>query len=333
MNTQKGGIAATLCAPAGTVLLALMLAVAFSLYPSPAETSPGGHGPESLFQQGVSLAADGKFEEAIDVWLGIEPEALPPDLQDLRSYYLGVAYENAGQRPEAWYWLQLHLTKAGTPQEDAAEHLAQVEKAMNEDGLVRATVNCAPNGARATPREGGLAYPCPLTWWYTKGGHDVSVEKEGCVPGKVRVVAAGKSQAPVPFALDCPAVKAPGEGRKPSDVWKWVVLGSGLAIVATGGILHGVASARNDNLHDKYPPDPGNPGNLDSYNKAFDREVVPMRTASYVMYGVGGAAAATGAVLLLLDLDKSEEKTTAWRITPQALPGGATVTLEWRFQL
>jgi len=80
-----------------------------------------------------------------------------------------------------------------------------------------------------------------------------------------------------------------------------------------GATLQGVGHSRQGDIWDKHHPgsvsDYGSTAEYDAaavqaqeaYDAAFEEDVKSLRTWSYVLYGVGGAAAAAGAVWLIVD--------------------------------
>jgi len=131
------------------------------------------------------------------------------------------------------------------------------------------------------------------------------------------------------------------EVEKPPDktfdplFWKWGLVGAGAALVAAGGILQAVSYSKNEGLHDKYPANPALPDyehNKEQYEKGYEADVLPVSIAAYTLYGVGGAAAATGILFLLLDPGRPEGgSSSALSVRPISLPGGAGAQLNVRF--
>ncbi|MFH1529600.1 MAG: PEGA domain-containing protein [Pseudomonadota bacterium] len=138
-----------------------------------------------------------------------------------------------------------------------------------------------------------------------------------------------------------PLVDDPGTERKPpaarNQWWKWTLLGGGVAMVATGAALHGIAARDNNDLKKKYPDgvagDPAPVENQQRYNSEFDSSVLPKAVAGYVLYGVGAAAATAGLVTLIIDMTSAPADTEVMttRIRPMALPDGGGVTLGLTF--
>ncbi len=210
-------------------------------------------------------------------------------------------------------------------------------------------------------------YQCPVTWWFKPGKNSVHVEKDGFdavaeelnvrqrgdtgqrhirlekAESQVQVVRIDDSPPMVEATEDpepVPAVEAPQpdvlvaqpeEGKSKARILEWSLMGGGVAMTVVGGILHGVAASRNKDLYDKY----NRQGMLDGdvrYRSAFQDDVQPMVYASYALYGVGLATAATGAVLYFVSGPTASAMTsTSVSVAPWELPGGggAVLTIGW----
>jgi len=99
-----------------------------------------------------------------------------------------------------------------------------------------------------------------------------------------------------------------------SSWWKWAMVGGGVALVGVGGTLNGMAYTRNEDLKKKYPDgtlwNPVSPKVPALYQQEYDNDVQPMATGAWILYGVGGAAAVAGAVLLIVDAASEPGKAT-----------------------
>jgi len=198
---------------------------------------------------------------------------------------------------------------------------------------------------------GRLEGRVPFVRKLAPGTYDVMVGPPGKVPWKKKVtIEAGKTalekpevaqkSAPppeepksfVPTVVTKP-VKPESDVEGPS-VLDWALIGGGAALVAAGGALHYMAYSRNGELMDKYPDgtaeNPAPASNKSDYDQAFDDEVAPKMTAAWALYSVGLAAAATGTVLLVMDL-QTEGSAGDVRIMPMPMPDGAGVELGLEF--
>jgi len=127
--------------------------------------------------------------------------------------------------------------------------------------------------------------------------------------------------------------KPPSPGPE-TETWKWIILGSGGALVVTGAILHGVAYAKNEELHDKYPVDTSSPDYAEHrkhYNDEYGSDVQPLEAGAWSLYGLGGAAAAFAATAILFPELFGGAASTSSAPTPSLLPAGQGFVLDVRF--
>jgi hypothetical protein len=195
-----------------------------------------------------------------------------------------------------------------------------------------------------------VAFRPPRTVGLSLGTHAVRVVAPGyqAVDATIEVLAAAAvdarySLAPTPAAppLDPAAppldpastpvlhARPPGGGGG-LGVAGWALVGGGVAIAAAGGGMHAWALQAADDTSKYAPPIAG----LDDAERErrFDRANEDMKlrgTLAYVFYGVGGAAAVTGAVLLILDAGQGEPSGVA--ILPGAVDGAAGLHVLGRF--
>ena len=316
--------------------------------------------PKDRFNEGVALAGQKKYEEAIAAWLDVLGE-LDQEYLPKAHKALGLAYKKLGRQAEAWHHLTIYLQSSGKEDTAAGAWLEEVEKELAK-GHVKVTINCQPAGASliidpapAGPRP---SYACPLTWWFLPGKHrvhaelvgfkaqseDVDVRERGDTGNRQIVLAKIESERPIPMpgeigpdvTIDPGGIAKPAEPKaQPSRALEWVLIGSGLALGITGGVLQGVAYGDNEDLYAKYADTTDFPDGEEGkrqYDAAYQDEVRPREISAYVLYGVGGAAVATGAILWLVRRpgNRTEEKTPL-SLVPLSLPGGggAVMTLEW----
>jgi len=216
-----------------------------------------------------------------------------------------------------------------------------------------ARVVVEPEGAEVTVD--GVTFAAPRTIGLAVGAHAVRIAAAGCqpvtatleVPAPQAVLASYRLAAepapvepPAPEPEPAPLIIAPepgpdltvrSGGESPwSPVLPWTLLGGGVALVAVGGGMHGWAIQAADDTS-KY----ANPveGLSDADRKSrFDQANEDMRlrgTLAYVFYGVGGAAAVTGAVLLILDA--VDDEPAAVGVLPSGQGGAAGLQVLGRF--
>ena len=119
------------------------------------------------------------------------------------------------------------------------------------------------------------------------------------------------------------SVEPVGAGR---SSWGWAALGSGVALVAAGGLLHGFAVAAAE---DAAALEPESPSYDDDFRAAESRGQA-MEVSAYVGYGVG-ATALSLAIWLLVD-PGNEETSQEVFIVPADIGGAAGLLIDvpWR---
>lgn len=127
-----------------------------------------------------------------------------------------------------------------------------------------------------------------------------------------------------PGAEATPGVAARGasKGLGMPGLWSWVTMGTGAALVIGGGVMHGLvvkdANDLNGQVNDKKI-------SSEKYTSEFQSKVTDKGPAIYALYGVGGAAVATGLALWLAGVPGFTTATSgpSAQILPMLLPGGA----------
>ena len=299
--------------PAVFLFLLLLPSIASADEPRPAEIITA----ES--ERALALAQDGKLDEAVAIWLDLLDEVPPQGRADLHVN-LAVAYQGLGHLAEAWFHLDACLTDAPVEDPAVAAERAAIEKKLTATHIPL-RFSCPVEGTRLFLTEARTqAYPCPLRWWFRRGTEgQIFADAPDHVPGPtpiraheldrdrrvvVRLEPSPPSELPekpvaVPLVVDKPPTAR-------SQAWKWSLLGGGLGVVAAGVILQVMAANKDQDLQERW--DPTGAASKDefdaiasSYNKAFSSDVKPLAYGAYALYGVGGAAAATGLVFLVMD--------------------------------
>ena len=114
----------------------------------------------------------------------------------------------------------------------------------------------------------------------------------------------------------------PEPGVPALRVWGWVLLGSAAVIAGGGGGIYALATGNVDeqtDLHNLWVNErfgldgavPANKqGEVDAdWTRRMDEHVKPLEYASYALWGTAGAAAITGAVLLIVDASEVSAET------------------------
>jgi len=208
--------------------------------------------------------------------------------------------------------------------------------------------------------DGMLEGKVPFRRKLKPGTYELMVGPSGKIPWKSTVVVeAGKTVVQKPAIAQKEAAAADGDkppddglppgvdklnitrkpepdGKKRSHVGQWLTIGGGGALIVVGGILQGAAYSRNEQLREDYPDGiegaPVSASNKTGYEEGFENEVRPRMVGAYICYGLGGAAAAAGAIWLIVDAAKGpEEKTKGLKVAPMVGPNGFGATLGLEF--
>ena len=319
--------------------------------------------PKLLLEQATDLAREEKFEEAIGIWLGVLGRLDEGDLA-MTEKKLGIAFQQTGRLPEAWYYLSLYLaSSSGKGDEAMAGWLQEVETSLKQTH-VKVTFTCQPEGLLLRIPGSSLgpasssAFRVPhfaFVWWFLPGKHQLQAEAPGYQPRmveievrqtgdsgvrEIRLAAIVPDKIPMgentgPDGAGAGLIVKPAEPKEDSRALEWVLIGSGLALGVTGGIFHGLGYSRNEELDAEYSDASKHeygPDAKTAYDAAFDDEVRPKQIAAYVLYGVGGAALVAGIVTWAVRKPGGESaEAVPVTVAPLTLPGGggAMMTLEW----
>ena len=308
--------------------------------------------PSSESERAADLAKQERFDEAIDIWLGILDQVEGDDLATVQKY-LGVAFKRTGRFPAAHHFLSLYcISSRGTGDPTAATWLEEVNSELDKS-YFNILISCGPAGATvrvpvAVGTHRQVEFACPVSWWFEPGSHTIEVSRSGYVsqtvdifvdPGSedgrrlVTLVPEGQAPPAGPLAGgDSPdtVIAAPAEPSE-GHTAEWVLFGTGATLVAAAAGLQTWAYFRNEDLHSDYRSQEGLTADeaKQAYDDAYDDKVVPLQTSAYVLYGVGGAAVITAAVLWLLD-DEDAGSTVA-RLAPVPLPHGVAASASVTF--
>ena len=124
-------------------------------------------------------------------------------------------------------------------------------------------------------------------------------------------------------AKNQPAPQEPGSAKRTAG---WVLVGVGAAGLVAGGVLGGLAMSKQGTVEDAY-------NNMEMTYPELQAEMDAgegLELGAIISLAVGGAAAAAGAVLLILDYMGDGEQQTAW-IAPGFSSDGALVNAGLRF--
>jgi hypothetical protein len=323
--------------------------------------------PDQLFQKGVDLAIQKDYQQAIDIWLPLLDKANDESKPKILKA-TALAYKKLHQLPEAWHHFSHYLRIGAGEDAKAARWLKKVEEelARKHEKIV---FSCAPEGVtlgikRSQEPDSNSAispptlhFTCPLTWWFRPGKHGIEAQKEGFKSQlveidvlelgdqgarNIKLLAIAPMAVPLKPTTAAPetaapttSIASPAVPESDSRVLKWVLTGTGAAVVATGGALQLLANSKNEELHDKYMDKTKYPDGAVAkghYDVDYDDQVKPRRTTAFVLYGVGGAAMVAGVVLLAMDKGAEDgEPETSLSLTPTVLKGGIGALMSVEF--
>lgn len=272
-----------------------------------------------LFNMASELAEKGRYEEAITIWVDIAEE-LPAKYLPIVQLNLGLAYQNMERLSEAWHHLNLARKLSKPGDRIAADELKEVSKELIGTH-VKVLIFTQPDGGTVYfgEKAEGLGYRSPLTWWMEPGKYKVYAVNIDHKPKVVEFqVKHGTSPYHsvkidmVPLLGGDQIIEVPGADARGLQGTGWALVGGGATVALVGGVLSIAANARNEGLYDKYTGEDyegmGGQARQELYDAEYDDDVRPKKIASYVLYGVGGAAAVAGAIVLILDAQKKKTR-------------------------
>jgi len=299
----------------------------------------------------LGLAQQGKLDEAISIWRDVLDE-LPAASRGDVHVNLAVAYKGLERLPEAWYHLDAYLKATKEKDEAVEKERAGVEKALVKTHVPLHFSCDAPGTMLSFDGSGDDLYPCPLRWWFKRGTEgEVAASAPGHLPGEtpIRALELDRDRRIVVYLEPAKQPEVPiktdaGEGTRtdvakptgrPSGLaWKWSLVGGGAALVLTGVVLQVVANNKDQDLRKDYPGEVTDftewQVNRKGYEDGFNNEVKPLAYGAYAMYGIGGAAAATGLVFLIADWSRPTAPATA-RVRPLMAPDVLGLTIDLDF--
>jgi hypothetical protein len=162
-----------------TIWPVLPMVVFWLTVPASAQEKRSADELEKLSQSALTLASEGRFQDAIDLWEDLLDEVPAETALDLHVN-IAVAWQRLGKEPEAWYHLDRYVQGAKSPDKAVVAERTKLAKKLAGDH-VRVSFACEPTGALLRFDQGSRAksYPCPLVWWMVPGKQTVSAEKAG----------------------------------------------------------------------------------------------------------------------------------------------------------
>jgi len=130
----------------------------------------------SLFDKGVTAYREGRFYDAVDIFL--ETNRLYPDPK--LAYNVGKAFEGLGNQPGALRYYREYLRRLpdATDASEVEVHVHQLEQALSQKGLQQLTVISKPEGA-IVKLDGQPMGVTPLTCESFAGKHRIVLDADG----------------------------------------------------------------------------------------------------------------------------------------------------------
>src|SRR4051812_28072375 len=129
-----------------------------------------------LFEKGVTAYREGRFYDAVDIFL--ETNRLYPDPK--LSFNVGKAFEGLGNQPGALRYYREYLRRLPDAPDahEVESHVHQLEQVLSQKGLQQLTVLSAPDGA-TVKLDGQAVGVTPWTGESFAGKHRIVLEAAG----------------------------------------------------------------------------------------------------------------------------------------------------------
>jgi tetratricopeptide (TPR) repeat protein len=287
------------------------------------------------YRQGVDAYKEGRFREAIDLFL--EADELSPSAA--LSFNIAAAYEKIAQPASALRWYRDYLRRAP----DAADRsqvealVTGFEQGLAKDGKQQLTVTSAPPGAALTV-DGSAVGITPWTGEIAPGSHRLDFRLSGREPASRALelpadraidvaieLAPAAAPSPAPSRTDRASANATpstppkqSDGSSTTSTLGWVGIATGGA--ALGGAL--VFELLRRGAESSAEQDRTQIGYADKLDTMHGYQ-----TTSRVLLGVGAGLAVAGGVLVWLGRPKS----TTPAVGIGCLPSGCGSTVRGSF--
>jgi len=289
-----------------------------------------------LFREGNAKLRDALYRVARDKYL----EALKVWDHPAIHYNLSLSLMNLDQPVEAWEHLQLALKYGAAPLDADKMDQALRYRGLVEKQLTRLALSCGLEGATVR-LDGNPVFTGPGKWegMVRAGPHSVVAIHEGYVPSEKALSLVGGEQKAVEMRLFRTEDLTEYRRVMPTAV-PWVVLGGGAALAGAGVGMHLAARSAFAGYDAAVTscatntPSKGCIGRPDITSQRATADT--LQGLAWASYLVGGAAVATGAVLLYVNRPQAyirsvEAVESAASLTPLLVPGGAGLSLAGSF--
>jgi tetratricopeptide (TPR) repeat protein len=203
-----------------------------------------------LFEKGVTAYREGRFYDAVDIFL--ETNRLYPDPK--LSFNVGKALEGMGNQAGALRYYREYLRRLPEAPDahDVESHVHQLEQALSQKGLQQLTVLSTPDGA-TVKLDGQAVGVTPWTGESFAGKHRIVLEAAGyrrsesvieLDPHRARDFNIELEKAPDVPQADLPPKNAPAHAEPKLSTFTIATLATGVGLLGTALIAQ-VASGSN----------------------------------------------------------------------------------------
>lgn len=266
-------------------------------------------------QAAAALSREGDSDGAVRLYL----KAYDLTHDPLLLYNVARVLDKKGDLTQAREFYERYLVEETDP--GGLERGREKLDALLAGLPARLTVVTDPTGAVVTI-DGAPAGASPLEREVGAGSHEVSASLAGYVALARTVDVAGGSVLRLALELQpVPATERPVAAIERPFPWHWVLVATGGAALATGGVLTGLAWHDRTVVKDAARAADGTVVGM-SRQAALDRAGAARTRdrASWALYGVGGAAVVTGIVLWATVGRKAPASARAATLVPTLVP-------------
>ncbi len=265
-------------------------------------------------RRGIAAFGSGDAETALASYLEAEkyvPEANAP------YRYAAEALFKLGRYQEAIDSLRKYLALRPNVS-DAADVRQQILDIQTEHLPGRIALTCTPKAAQDAAvfvdHSLSSAQKCTSELELSPGRHSLRVHLDGYEDLVFRVEVVGNKTKDLIIPLT--AARAVKQGI-PMRTWGWTIGGTGVALLVAGAVCDGLLGSTVSKFHSATAS-----GGADA--ESLWSQAHELRVLSLVGYGVGGAALATGAAMILLGGDgHGKGAPTTGFLSPGGRLGGA----------
>lgn len=314
-----------------TLAVALCIGTAHDALAAPV-TAEAQESARKSYQAGAQAYAEGRFKDAIDLFLEAARIAPNPAF----SYNIGLAYEQLGDPDNALRWYRDYLRELpkAPDRADIEPRILDAERRLRERGVQQVTILSTPEGATVAV-DGKPIGVTPWTGELTPGRHKLTLMLRNYADSEQTFELPSDHAVDVSVALTEARREAAPPKKPPADVavapevrgpsvrpLTWVALGVGAAGL---GAALGFELARAGAVESARQA-PTNLAGKEEYDRAKSLE-----TPGRIAVGIGAAFAVAGGVLLYLDLTSDQSGSTRTTGAVACSPASCALTFTTKY--